>query len=279
MPELAGRGGGRAKNSDEYYATTPDMALRSCETIRDQVPELLDLVVKRPRLILNPRHVLEPTAGAGIWPLQMRKVWPQATIKAIELNPALAAYARNLGIDVENANILHAKHPVKYDIIAGNPPFKLAQQVITHLREGCLADGGILAFHARLNFLGSVKRYEWWRKSPPAVVFPFPDRPGYTADGATDGTEYAMFVWVQGYEGPTILHHMDNLGLRVRWNGKPARKDKKGRITAPAVLDPDFPDPRRGTVKGRHVQEWITQPAKVRAPPTPPSSNPGMHHQ
>ncbi|MBI2076848.1 MAG: hypothetical protein HYT80_00550 [Euryarchaeota archaeon] len=241
MPELAGHG---EADPDEYYATTPPMALRSCETIAEGIPRLLKLQPREPRLILNPVHFLEPTTGAGIWQQQMRVQWPHAQIKGVELNPELAAYARNLGLDVETGDILRVRHPHRYDVIAGNPPFSLAQTIITHLYEDFLNVGGVLAFHLRLNFLGSVKRFAWWKKYRPAVVFPMPDRPGYTPDGATDGTEYAMFCWVKGYDGPTLLEHMDNTDIQVKWAGTPARK-VNGTVVRPAVLDPAFPDPRR----------------------------------
>lgn len=237
---------GTAKDPDEYYATTAPMALRSCETIDRDIPRILDLTLRSPRRILNPTRFLEPTCGTGIWIPEMRKVWPKATIKGIELNPELSGYARNLGLDVDTQDIMHASLRKQYDAVCGNPPFSLLDKIVPHLHDEAIPDdGGVLAMHARLNWLeGRDRLHKVHRRYKASIVFPMSARPGYTADGGTDGTGYAMFCWVKGYDGPTILEHMDNTDIQVRWDGTPAKK-KNGVVVKEAVLDPLFPDPRK----------------------------------
>jgi hypothetical protein len=111
-----------------------------------------------------------------------------------------------------------------------------------------LAPGGVLAFLLRLNFFGGQDRFErFWRIFPAAAAYPLPARPGFTADGKTDGTEYMLACWKQGWAGPTLLRHLDNRQVRVKWGGRPDRPD------------PDFPDPRKTS------QDEQERPAKPQA--------------
>ena len=45
----------------------------------------------------------------------------------------------------------------------------------------------------RINFLGSKKRYGFWKKNPPQAMYVLSKRPSFTGKG-TDATEYAWFV-------------------------------------------------------------------------------------
>ncbi len=83
-------------------------------------------------------------------------------------------------------------------------------------------------------FLEVQTRYKrFWRIFPAAAAYPLPARPGFTANGQTDGTGYMMACWVPGWSRPTQLRHIDNRFVPVRWDGRPDR------------LDPAFPDPRQ----------------------------------
>lgn len=230
MPECTNRGGEKSPN--EYYATTPYQGVVSCETLDQRV------LRRAPKVILNPRNIAEPTAGAATWRLGFQSVWPHAKVKYIELDPELAQYSRNLGLDVDQADIMSYEFREKPDLIVGNPPFSLADTIIPRMVDS-LAEGGVLAFLLRLNFFEGRERYQnFWQHYPASFVFPCPARPGFTADGGTDGTGYMLCTWVKGYEGPTILEHMDNTKGPVRWAGQ-TKTEKRA-----AVLDPLFPDPR-----------------------------------
>lgn len=235
---------GKAKDEDEYYATTPPMADRSCWAIKQEVPRLLDLSLRKPKFILNPSRFLEPTCGSGTWFPGFRTHWPTAHVKGIEMNPELSQYSRNQGYDVDTDDILNVRLRQQYEVVAGNPPFSLLDKIVPHLIDEAIPEGGVLAMHARTNWLeGRERLHKIHRRYKTSIMMPFAARPGYTADGATDATGYAMFVWVKGYDGPTIQEHIDNTDIQVRWNGTPTRK-KNGVIVKEAVLDPKFPDPR-----------------------------------
>ena len=222
MPELAGRG---KRDPDDYYATTPALAELCCRALKKDF-------IAQPRRILDPSTILEPTCGSGSWLPGIAATWPGAWLHAIEQNPDLAGYARGRGFSVEQQDVFKAQLAT-YDLIVGNPPFRLADDLIPMLLSR-LRPGGVLAFLLRLNFFAGQGRYErLWRIFPAAAAYPLPARPGFTADGGTDGTDYMLCCWKQGWEGPTILRHLDNRLVQVRWNGRPE------------LPDPAFPDPRK----------------------------------
>ena len=76
------------------------------------------------------------------------------------------------------------------DLILTNPPFSLAQEFIDHSIDHAATVFMLL----RLNYLGSIKRHEWWVSKPPAALWVFSKRPSFTGNG-TDATDYAWFCW------------------------------------------------------------------------------------
>lgn len=76
------------------------------------------------------------------------------------------------------------------DLILTNPPFSLAQEFISH----SLANAACVIMLLRLNFLASIKRYDWWKQRPPTALHVLSKRPSFTGSG-TDATDYAWFVW------------------------------------------------------------------------------------
>lgn len=78
----------------------------------------------------------------------------------------------------------------KVDLIITNPPFSLAKEFIDH----SLKNSKCVIMLLRLNFLASIKRYEWWNSIPPTALYVLSKRPSFTGSG-TDATDYAWFVW------------------------------------------------------------------------------------
>lgn len=73
-----------------------------------------------------------------------------------------------------------------YDAIIMNPPFSLTQEFV----DACLRRWCCPVFMLqRLNFLGTIKRHEWWQGLMPSWVAVLSDRP------FADATEYAWFMW------------------------------------------------------------------------------------
>jgi hypothetical protein len=78
----------------------------------------------------------------------------------------------------------------KVDVIITNPPFSLAKEFIDH----SLKNAKCVIMLLRLNFLASIKRYEWWSGIPPTALYVLSKRPSFTGSG-TDATDYAWFIW------------------------------------------------------------------------------------
>jgi hypothetical protein len=87
------------------------------------------------------------------------------------------------------------------DLIFTNPPFSLAQQFIDH----SLAHAQTVFMLLRLNYLGSIKRYEWWSANLPIALYVLSKRPSFTGSG-TDATDYAWFVWDKTNRIPRGIH-------------------------------------------------------------------------
>ena len=96
------------------------------------------------------------------------------------------------------------------DLIFTNPPFSIAQEFIEH----SLPRAKCVVMLLRINFLGSKKRYDFWKKHPLDALYVLSKRPSFTGKG-TDATEYAWFVWQdKEYVKPGIHHVAYPEGLR-----------------------------------------------------------------
>lgn len=82
--------------------------------------------------------------------------------------------------------------------IITNPPFMLAQEIIEKAIDD-VDEGGFVIMLLRLNFLGGVKRADFWKKNRAKYCFVHRRRMSFTDDGKTDSIEYAHFVWQKGY--------------------------------------------------------------------------------
>jgi len=99
-----------------------------------------------------------------------------------------------------------------WDIVAGNPPFYLAQKFVERSHE-LITERGVICFLLRLSFLESKTRIEFWRKYKPERVIVLSERPSFYEEsgvGKTDGSSYAFFVW----RGPGVYVGETKLEIR-----------------------------------------------------------------
>jgi hypothetical protein len=194
------------RNALDFYATPQPLADAIC-----------DLIDSR----FRPWHVIEPSAGHGPFVRSARRVWGAfASITAIDVDPVkldtLGAAGADVSITDDWASFTRTPRPANQGttLIVGNPPFRDAE---AHIRAALdwMAPGDELAFLLRLNLLGSRARLDLWESTPLAEVVPLVPRPSFTG-GGSDATEYALFRWVKGHQGPA------RLSLPLVWN-KPRR--------------------------------------------------------
>jgi len=239
MPERAGHT--TTRDPSDYYATTPEL----CELVVATLKKALNL---------NPKTILEPGCGAGTWMGALAKHFPDAKLQGIELHEDLAAYTMALGFNVKRADLLH-NNLGDWDLICGNPPYNQLDELMPILLDH-LNPGGHLVLLLRLNFLAGQERYDaLFASRPPAFVMPLPARPGFTANGGGDGTDYAIYVWTAEITKPgeTRLCHLDNRLVENRWS--------QGSKTR-GIDDPRFPDPRINKAPTPIQKETILVKAK-----------------
>lgn len=101
----------------------------------------------------------------------------------------------------------------KKDIIITNPPFSLTEEFVSKMFSE-LADDGTLVFLQRVNFLGSLKRVDFWReigfpdKTP--IIVP---RPRFVR-GKSDSCEYVWMIYDRGNRFPFIRKGLSHLITR-----------------------------------------------------------------
>lgn len=136
-----------------------------------------------------PMRILEPACGEGAISELVRAEYPNVTVTAFDIAPPLSV------------DFLTEPPDASYDLIITNPPYLLAQEFIERAMLWRACERSHVAMLLRLNFLGSQKRGAWLRAHTPSV-YVSPRRPSFSADGKTDATEYAWFIW--GAERPTL---------------------------------------------------------------------------
>lgn len=110
--------------------------------------------------------------------------------------------------------LLEPRLPPDVRSIVTNPPFKLAQQFVTHALELCPRVVMLL----RLAFLESERRRPILDNGTLARVhifrnrLPMMHRTGWDGPVSTSAMPFAWFVWDRDHSGPTTLH-------RISWEG------------------------------------------------------------
>lgn len=148
----------------------------------------------------NPRSVLDPGMGTGIFGLAVHSRYPNAWITGIDIK-LKNAYLPVYDFVVENDFTIPEVHSTPYDpddcydLIIGNPPYKFAEEFVRRSLS-LLSPDGELIFLLRIEFLASQGRFSGlWREYPPQTVYVCSARPSFTNDNHTDATDYAVYCW------------------------------------------------------------------------------------
>ena len=176
------------------------------------------------------KTALDPGAGRGVWGRALRPWNYTAHITGIDVQPPsdLIKDHQIFGRTYDEwhfGDFLEWETDNKYDLIMGNPPFKLVHEFVDK-SLGLLEEKGRLVFLMRLAMLESQKRYKtWWTHSPIYKVWVSPRRISFTGDGKSDDTAYAVFEWLNGFDGKPQLDWMwwdyDNIPIPVTMTGHP----------------------------------------------------------
>jgi hypothetical protein len=133
----------------------------------------------------------EPAVGSGdiVEAVGPRKHWLTTDIRDVEKHRWAHCHSSNY-------DFLQMPEGYRFDVIITNPPFYLAEEFV----RKALKHATHVAMLLRLAFLESRKR-EAFHKENPSDVFVLSRRPSFMANGATDNSAYAWFVWGPGRGG------------------------------------------------------------------------------
>lgn len=155
-------------------------------------------------------RVLDPGCGAGAWGIGARARWPGAWISGVDLDHWRLGLAAQSGAysDLVLGDFLHQAAPVggAFDLVVGNPPYKHAESFVLRSLD-LVRPGGAVVFLLRLAWLESRGRFDRLFSGParPWRVLTLVGRPSFTGNGRSDSTAYAVFQWVRGWRGVTVL--------------------------------------------------------------------------
>lgn len=184
----------RPRDKDDHYPTPAAL----CRAAIHLLP--------RP---VAPKRVLDPGCGDGVWGRALldqidMHVHPAPQIVGIDIRDVQVPLGYTAFYRCDFMSFTSAMHG-DYDLIIGNPPYKLAEAFIRKSLM-LLADGGVLTFLLRLAFLEGQERGKGlWSDYPPLSVNVCARRPSFTDDRRTDATAYMVAAWQRGWTGTTSL--------------------------------------------------------------------------
>lgn len=170
------------------------------------VEAALNLVPQSPA----PRTILDAGAGTGVWGQVARRRWMNAPyIFGVEIDDR---FTHPGGYDVWLEHDFLSFPDISLpdgeaDLVMSNPPFSLAEEFVYRALKLAHPDGGRVVMLLRQAFLNGIDRGNGlWKSTPLEHVSMLCRRPSFTGNGRTDTkTEYAIFVWRNGYTGQPTL--------------------------------------------------------------------------
>lgn len=182
---------GTIRNDNDYYVT-PHWLIR--EFLARFIPEYN----------INPKacNVLDPSAGgcakyAMSYPTILEEFGFNSISTSDIRDDSLAMYT---GVDYLNAQFLGN------DLIITNPPFDCSTEFVEQALKQVNQNGTVVMLQ-RLNWLGSIKRKQFWDNAPLKQIYVHHKRASFYPElpNKKDSIEYAHFVFQKGYQGSVNL--------------------------------------------------------------------------
>jgi len=141
----------------------------------------------------EPKTILEPSAGSGVFVRLLRRRYPNAVIHGIDLDPKVGPWPEaDLSV---HGNFLSAEFGQgfgllpRYDLVIGNPPYTFA---LPFVKQGSVI-GRQVTFLLRAGFLESEERNHYLRDvNPPAWEHVLANRPAFV----TTKTDSCVYMWI-----------------------------------------------------------------------------------
>lgn len=183
----------RTREKNDFYPTPYDLCHAALRALEIENPGF------------RPDSFLDPGAGTGVWGNAVRSVFSPRLRDGIDIRelPQHPDYTGWIQGDYLEAKL------GRFDLIAGNPPYKHAEEFVRKSFQH-IASTGYILFLFRLSFLESQKRARGlWKEHPPAWVWVSAKRISFTGNGKSDDTAYALYLWQPMYHGETRLGWLD----------------------------------------------------------------------
>jgi hypothetical protein len=150
----------------EADLSPPDMAGQSCWSLAKYIPRLMGT---------NVRRVLDPTAGAGCFPMAVRSEWPGAEVVACEAREEEEPHLRHHAHAVHMGDFFKADTGGGFDLVVTNPPFSLIPLLLLACLE-LVVPGGYVAFVCRISWGNSKETHPLMLDPPVLASHEFADR-------------------------------------------------------------------------------------------------------
>lgn len=199
-----GRSSARSGHQFDHYVT-PDWIIREYFGFLESSP----LILER-HLALAQHGILDPCAG-GEKNSDVLMPYPEALIEsAFKDCPIITSDIRadsRADIIGDFLQMDEDDLPLRPGFVISNPPYTIAQQFVQKGLD-IVRDDGVVTMLLRIGFLGSAKRFPWFKSHMPEFIIIHHKRPSFTSDGKTDSDYYAHISWRKGYhpeESRTII--------------------------------------------------------------------------
>jgi len=191
------------RRKQDVYLTPPEVA----EAILGHITDVKNVLP-------HPARILDIGSGEGVWGHAARCLWGSNP-----LNPYIeGAELRDISIpegyaDVRFGDFLDEKLVKPFNLIMGNPPYDIKNEIVMKVfEEGWLVPGGHMVFLLPLQFLQGRWRFKnMFQPLPLAKVMVIVDRISFykTEKSSTNDTSYAAFYWRLGHTGLPLLRWLD----------------------------------------------------------------------
>lgn len=149
-------------------------------------------------------RILEPTAGNGAIVRVVRRIFPEASITAVELDRKRFTELEASGLADVTICGDYAEQKFEagqFHFAPNNPPFTIAKSILEKVIHDSLNCVSLL----RLGFLGSKDRRPWWRRQRMDPLY-LAERPSFAASLKCQGYTPAMGDKVKGCGWAVIQH-------------------------------------------------------------------------
>ena len=178
-----------------------DLTVASRLLMDDYTPPVLALqgvMAMKEIFCLEPKAVLDPSAGAGIFGQAFREVWPDANTYAFEPKAVESWFLRRnyTSHDIGTFEELAAEfvHYPKFDLVMSNPPFHSWREFV-RMGLQLVKPGGYVVYLGLTSWNGrSEAGYELFESTPPVAEMRVPGAVGYRIRG-NDVRDYCYWVF------------------------------------------------------------------------------------